>query len=92
MEIIGIILVALIIIAFIKLIGIIFHASVWAIALPFKIIGAVIGSLIMIAILIPLGIFGVLASIVIIPFAIIIPLAPFLLVGLGIWLLVRKNG
>lgn len=92
MEIIGILIVVLIIIAFLKFLGIIFHAGVWAIALPFKIIGAVIGSLIMLFIFIPFGILGVLASVIMIPIALIIPLAPFILVGLGIWLLVRKNG
>ena len=92
MEIIGVILAVLIIVAFLKLIGIIFHAGVWVIALPFKIIGAVIGSLIMLAIFIPLGVLGILASVIMIPIAIIIPLTPFILVGLGIWLLVKKNG
>jgi len=92
MEIIGIIIAVLIIIVFLKLLGILFHAGVWVIALPFKIIGAVIGVIITLIVLVPLGVFGALASIIIIPFALIIPLAPFLLVGLGIWLLVRKNG
>ena len=92
MEIIGVLIVVLIIIAFLKLLGVIFHAGVWVIALPFKIIGAVLGLLVMVVILVPLGIFGALASIIMIPIAIIIPLAPFILVGLGIWLLVKKNG
>ena len=92
MEIIGVILAVLIIVAFLKLICIIFHAGVWVIALPFKIIVAVIGSLIMLAIFIPLGVLGILASVIMIPIAIIIPLTPFILVGLGIWLLVKKNG
>ena len=92
MEIIGILIAVVIIIIFLKLLGILFHAGVWAIALPFKIIGAVIGVIITLVVLIPLGIFGALTSIFIIPLALIIPLAPFLLIGLGIWLLVRKNG
>lgn len=92
MEIIGVLLIVLIIIAFLKLLGLIFHAGVWVVALPFKIIGAILGSLVMVAILIPLGILGAITSIIMIPIAIIIPLAPFILVGLGIWLLIRKNG
>ena len=92
MEIIGVLIVVLIIIAFLKLLGVIFHAGVWVIALPFKIIGAVLGLLVMVVILVPLGIFGALASIIMIPIALIIPLAPFIVVGLGIWLLVKKNG
>ncbi|MEJ2055169.1 MAG: hypothetical protein P8X42_14735 [Calditrichaceae bacterium] len=92
MEILGILLIALIILAFLKMIGLIFHIGLWAIALPFKIVGILIGSVIMVAILIPLGVLGALASLLMIPLAILIPLAPFILVGLGIWLLVRKNG
>ena len=92
MEIIGILIGVLIIIVFLKMLGFLFHAGIWAITLPFKIIGAIIGAIITVAILIPLGIFGAIASIIVIPFALIIPLAPFLLVGLGIWLLVRRNG
>ena len=92
MEIIGIIIAVLIIIAFLKLLSIIFHAGVWVIALPFKIIGAVIGALVMLVVLIPLGIFGLLASVIMIPIALIIPLIPFILIGFGIWLLVKKNG
>jgi hypothetical protein len=91
MEIIGIIIAVVIIIAFVKLLGILFHAGVWVIALPFKILFAVIGAIISVAIFVPLGVFGVLASIIVIPLALIIPLAPFLIIGLGIWLLVRKN-
>ncbi|MEJ2544037.1 MAG: hypothetical protein P8Y99_08210 [Calditrichaceae bacterium] len=91
MEIIGILIAVVIIIAFVKLLGILFHAGVWVIALPFKILFAVIGAIISVAIFVPLGVFGVLASIIVIPLALIIPLAPFLIIGLGIWLLVRKN-
>lgn len=91
MEIIGILIAVLIIIAFLKLIGLLFHAGVWVIALPFKILFGVIGAIIMIAVLIPLGVIGAIASIIVIPFALLVPLAPFLLIGLGVWLLVRKN-
>lgn len=92
MEIIGILIGVLIIILLLKLLGFLFHAGIWAITLPFKIIGVIIGAIITVAVLIPLGIFGAIASIILIPFVLIIPLTPFLLVGLGIWLLVRKNG
>ena len=92
MEIIGILIAVLIIIAFLKLIGLLFHAGIWVIALPFKILFAVIGAIITVAILVPLGVFGAIASIILIPLALIIPLAPFIIIGLGIWLLVRKNG
>lgn len=92
MEIIGILIAVIIILAFVKLLGLLFHAGVWVIALPFKILFAVIGAIITLAILVPLGVFGALASIIVIPLALLIPLAPFLLIGFGVWLLVRKNG
>ena len=92
MEILGILLIVIIVVAFLKFLGLIFHAGLWAIALPFKIIGALLVTLITIAVFIPLGILGALASIIMIPFALTIPLVPFLLVGLGVWLIVRKNG
>ncbi|MBN1406531.1 MAG: hypothetical protein JW956_02005 [Calditrichaceae bacterium] len=91
MEIIGILIAVVIIVAFIKFLGLLLHAGIWVIALPFKIIFAVIGTIIMVAILIPLGILGAIASIVVIPMTLIVPLTPFLLIGLGLWLLIRKN-
>lgn len=91
MEIIVILLAVILILAFLKFLGLIFHAGVWIIALPFKIIGLLIASVVMIAVFIPLGVLGAIASIVMIPVVIIIPLAPFIIIALGIWLLVKRN-
>jgi len=91
MEIIGILLIVLIVIGLFKILGLFFHVGIWMIALPFKILGLVIASVVLVAVLIPLGILGALASIIVAPLALLIPLLPFLLVGAGIWLILRHN-
>jgi len=91
LEIIGVLLIVLIVVAFFKILGVVFHAGVWVLALPFKILGVLIGALVLFAVLIPLGVVGVLASVIMIPLALIVALLPFILVGAGLWLLLRNN-
>lgn len=90
MEIISILLIVLLGIFFLKLFALFFQAGIWVIALPFKILAFLISTVVIVAVLIPLGIVAGLLSIIVLPLALIGPLLPFLLLGLGLWLFLKK--
>ncbi|WP_456407468.1 hypothetical protein [Caldithrix abyssi] len=74
-----------------KLLGLIFHAGIFMLTLPFKLLGLVIALILTPLILIPMGLLAGLTAILILPLAIIGPALPFVLIGLGIWAILRKN-
>jgi hypothetical protein len=80
MELLGLLFVFFLLWVVFKILGLIFYTGAFLITLPLKIIGAVL----FVALLIPLGIFSILVGLV----GILIPLAPFILmVFLGVYLL-----
>jgi hypothetical protein len=80
MELLGLLFVFFLLWGVFKILGLIFYTGAFLITLPIKIIGAVL----FVALLIPLGIFSVIVGLV----GILIPLAPFILmVFLGVYLL-----
>ncbi|NOX88987.1 MAG: hypothetical protein GXO77_08175 [Calditrichaeota bacterium] len=74
-----------------KIFGLVFHVGIFMLTLPFKILGIIIAVLLLPLILVPLGILAGLAGILMIPFALIGPLLPVALIGLGIWALLRRS-
>ncbi len=80
MELLGLLFVFFLLWVVFKILGLIFYTGAFLITLPLKIIGAVL----FVALLIPLGVFSILVGLV----GILIPLAPFILmVFLGVYLL-----
>jgi len=73
-----------------KIFAVLFHVSIFMIALPFKILGVILALLLVPFIAVPLGLFAGLAGLLLIPFAIAVPLLPLIIIGLGIWLLIKN--
>ncbi len=67
------------------------HLGIFMITLPFKIFAVLISILLVVLIMVPLGIVGGIAAIIAVPFAIIMPLLPILLILWGVYLLGRMS-
>ena len=87
MEILAILFILFSVWVFFKILS----AGVLLITIPLKIIGAIVFSVIMVILAIPLGIVSGLIGLLAIPFAILIPLAPVVLVLAGIYLLLKNS-
>lgn len=90
MEIITLLLIVFIAYIILKLFAAFFHAGIWLLALPFKLLAVVLSSLFVVFVLVPLGVVGALLSLLAVPVALSVLLLPFLLIGLGLWLLLRQ--
>ncbi|RLD17044.1 hypothetical protein DRI50_00320 [candidate division KSB1 bacterium] len=73
-----------------KILAVLFHASIFMIALPFKLLGVLVAALVLLLIALPLGLLSGLASIILIPLAFLGRLLPVLLIGSGFWALLRN--
>jgi len=74
---------------FFKVLGLFFHAGIYILSIPFQIVGAIFGVLLVVflfPVILTAGILGALFA----PLFILGPFLPFLLVGLGLYLIVRK--
>jgi len=91
MEIVAVLFIILFAMVFLKILAALLHISVFMLTLPFKILAAVLSVFVVGFILIPVGLIAGIASLIIIPFALLIPLFPVLLIGGGIWLLLRNR-
>ena len=73
-----------------KLLALILHTGVFLLTLPFKLLAAVLSVIVVFAVLIPLGVVGAIAGILIAPLALLVILLPFILIGLGIYLIANR--
>ncbi len=89
MGIIGVLVVVLIVLGAFKLLALVFKAGFFLISIPLQIIGAIFIALLAI-LFFPVGIVTGLITAIFAPLLIIGPLLPFLLIGLLIYLIVRK--
>jgi hypothetical protein len=74
-----------------KIIGAIFHLTFAALALPFQILAAVGAVLLSVILIIPFAILAGVLGILLAPLLLIVPLLPFILIGFGLFLLLRRN-
>ncbi len=81
-----------------KLLALTFHVGIFMLTLPFKILGLVLAVVLTPLILIPLGLFAGLAGLfagfaglVMLPFALLGPALPLILLGVGIWILLKRG-
>ena len=79
MEILGIIFLALIVLVILKMAGVLIHSGLFILALPFKILGLVIFTIL----LAPL-------AILLVPISLIALFSPFILVVIGLVLLLKR--
>lgn len=90
MEVLGLLFLVLFVLVALKIFSFFLNVTIFAIALPLKILAIVFGGLIFGLVCIPLGLFAGLASLVLAPFLILLPLAPFLLIIFGVYLIAKN--
>ena len=91
MEIISILLIIGLAFVFLKALALMLHVGIWMLALPFKILAVLLSAFVVVFVFIPVGLVGALAGLILLPFALIVPLLPFILIAAGvIWLLRRS--
>ena len=91
MELVSLLLIVLFAWLFIKLFAFFFHTAAALLILPFKLLAVGLASLLVIFVFVPLGFVAAIAGAVLAPLAILVPLLPFLLIGLGIYLLAKNS-
>ena len=91
MNLIGVLLIILLTVVFLKILGLIFHAGIFVLALPFKILAVLLSALVFGLVLVPLGIVAGLASLIALPVVIAAPFLPILVLGGGLYLLFRNR-
>ncbi len=73
-----------------KLLGVFFHVGIVMLTLPFKLLGLVIALILTPLILIPMGLFAGLVGLVALPFALLGPAIPIILIALGVWAILKR--
>jgi len=91
MELIGVLLLILLTVIFLKILGVIFHAGIFVLALPIKLLAMGLAGLVFGLVLLPLGIVAGLASLIVLPVVLIGPILPILLLGGGLYLLLKNR-
>ena len=91
MELMSLLLIILLAWLFFKMLGFIFNAAAFMIVFPLKLLALGLASLLVIFVLIPLGLVAGLAGIILAPLAVLVPLLPFLLIGVGLYLLMKNQ-
>ena len=87
MEIFSILLIVLGVVVLLKL----FSAGLYILSIPIKLVFLLLSIIFTIVLIIPLGIFSGLFSLLLIPFAIIIPFLPIILIVVGVFLLAKHS-
>ncbi len=91
MELMSLILIVLFAWLFFKLLGFIFNTAAFLIILPLKLLALGLASLLVIFVLVPLGLVAGLAGLILAPLAVLVPLLPFVLIGIGVYLLIQHQ-
>jgi len=90
MELVAILVIVVFALILFKIFGLLFHTGMFLILLPLKILAIVFSALVVVFILIPLGIVGAIAGVLLAPFALLAIFLPVILIIWGIYLLVRN--
>ncbi len=73
-----------------KVLAVLLHVGIFMLTLPFKLLGLLIAFILLPLIALPLGLLAGLAGIILLPLTILLPLLPIILIGLGLWALLRN--
>lgn len=90
MEIIALLFIALVGLVVLKIFAGIFNLALFAVALPFKILAFGFATLLVVFVLIPVGLVAAVAGLLVAPIALLFALAPFLLIALGVYFVVKN--
>jgi len=71
--------------------GLIFNAGIFMLALPFKLLAFFLSIILVVFVMIPIGIVGAAATVLLLPLAIIPPLVPYILLGVGLYYLLKRR-
>ncbi len=74
-----------------KLFAVVFHVGIFVLTLPFKLLGLLLALLLTPLILLPLGLLGGIVSLIALPLVVLAPIVPLLLIGLGLWIILKNN-
>ena len=88
MELIGLLFIVFLVVIALK---VFFNVAIFAITLPFKLLGLLLAGLFCMVFIIPFGIFAGLLGLLLAPLIILVKLAPLLLIVFGIYLLVKHS-
>ena len=91
MELISALILILLVVVFLKILGVIFHAGIFVLVLPLKLLAIALSAIVFAVVLVPLGLVAGLAGLVVLPVVLIGPLLPFVLLGGGLYLLFRNR-
>ncbi|RMD94976.1 MAG: hypothetical protein D6814_13905 [Calditrichaeota bacterium] len=91
MELFTVLLIIVLAWAFFKIFAIFFNLAAFALIWPIKLFALALAGFLVIFLLIPLGFVAGIAGLVLAPLAILIPLLPFLLIGAGIFLVLKHR-
>jgi hypothetical protein len=89
MEIIGLLFLFVCFLAFFKVFALVFKAGLFVLTIPLQIVGAII-SVFFLTLFLPLAIVGGIVATIFAPLLIIKPLLPLLLIGAGVYLLLKN--
>ena len=88
LELIALILIVLLFFGFLKLF---IHIGIFIITLPIKILAAILSVFVVVFVLIPLELVSGIAALLLAPLALLLPLIPLFLLGLGVYLLIKNS-
>ena len=91
MEIVSILFIILFAVLFLKAVSFILHTGIFILTLPIKIFSVVLATVVVFAVLLPLGVVGVIAGLLVTPLVLLVILLPFFLIIYGIYLLVNRS-
>lgn len=91
MELISALLIILLAVVFLKVLGLIFHAGIFVLAIPIKLLAVALSALIFAVVFVPLGVVTGLAGLIVLPVVLIGPILPLLLLGGGLYLLLKNR-
>jgi len=90
MEILSVLFIAMFVVVFLKLFSILLHTGIFLLALPFKILSVFLSLFVVLAILLPLGIVGAVAGLLLAPLVILAFLLPVFMIFYGIYILINR--
>ena len=91
MEILSLLLIIAFVIVFLKIFSVLLNTGIFLLTLPIKILAVFLSFFIVLVFLLPLGIIGAVAGLLVAPFLLLTILVPVVLIAYGIFLLIKKS-
>lgn len=91
MEILSLLLILAFVVVFLKIFSVLLNTGIFLLTLPIKILAVFLSTFIVLVVLLPLGIIGAIAGLLVAPFLLLTILVPVILIIFGIFLLINKS-